>query len=85
LIIHIAPARLPAAGGLECILLIDREVAALFRFRDEPRRESRGFIRHLTPHHKARKIMLVSGDRESEVLRQLINQPSAFGEKIVKD
>jgi len=77
-----AAARLPAAGGLECILLIDREVAALFRFRDEPRRESRGFIRHLTPHHKARKIMLVSGDRESEVryLAQEIGIPEVhFG------
>jgi cation transport ATPase len=73
---------LPAAGGLECILLVDREVAALFRFRDEPRRESRSFIRHLTPHHQARKIMLVSGDRESEVryLAQEIGIPEVhFG------
>jgi heavy metal translocating P-type ATPase len=77
-----AAARLPAAGGLECILFIDGEVAALFRFRDEPRRESRSFIRHLTPRHQARKIMLVSGDRESEVryLAQEIGIPEVhFG------
>jgi len=60
-------ARLPAAGGLECVLLIESEFAAFFRFRDEPRRESGRFIRHLKPRHRARKIMLLSGDRESEV------------------
>jgi heavy metal translocating P-type ATPase len=59
--------RLPATGGLECVLLLDGEFAALFRFRDEARKDSRNFIRHLTPRHGARKIMLVSGDRESEV------------------
>jgi heavy metal translocating P-type ATPase len=58
---------LPAAGGLECVLLVDSEFAAFFRFRDEPRRESGYFIRHLKPRHRARKIMLLSGDRESEV------------------
>jgi cation transport ATPase len=62
-----AVAGLPAAGGLECVLLVDNEFAAFFRFRDEPRRESGHFIQHLKPCHWARKIMLVSGDRESEV------------------
>ncbi len=74
-------ARLPA-GGLECVLLVDREFAAFFRFRDEPRRESGRFIRHLMPRHRARKIMLVSGDRESEVryLAQTIGIPEVhFG------
>jgi heavy metal translocating P-type ATPase len=60
-------AQLPAAGGLECVLLVDDEFAAFFRFRDEPRQESGRFIRHLKPLHRARKIMLLSGDRESEV------------------
>lgn len=61
-------AALPAQeGGMECIILIDGRFAALLRFRDEPRREGKQFIRHLGPKHGIRKIMLVSGDRESEV------------------
>jgi P-type E1-E2 ATPase len=52
---------------MECVLLIDGEFAALFRFRDEPRNDSRRFIRHLRPQHDTPKIMLLSGDRESEV------------------
>jgi heavy metal translocating P-type ATPase len=59
---------LPApAGGMECVVLIDGQFAALLRFRDEPRREGKQFIRHLGPKHGIQKIMLVSGDRESEV------------------
>lgn len=54
-------------GGLECILVVDGQFAALFRFRDEPRHESRSFIRHLFPKHHLTKIMLLSGDRKSEV------------------
>lgn len=57
----------PAAGGMECVLLIDGKFGALFRFRDEPRKESHGFIKHLSPKHNVSKIMLLSGDRESEV------------------
>jgi heavy metal translocating P-type ATPase len=57
----------PHAGGLECVVLIDRLYAATFRFRDEPRREGELFIAHLRPKHDFRRIMLVSGDRESEV------------------
>lgn len=57
----------PMAGGLECVLLIDGKFAALFRFRDAPRDESRPFIRHLFPKHHLKKVMLLSGDRESEV------------------
>ena len=59
--------RLPAPGGLECVLLIDGVFAALFRFRDEPRKDCARFIRHLRPRHHVRKIMLLSGDREPEV------------------
>jgi P-type E1-E2 ATPase len=57
----------PVAAGLECILLVNDQFAALFRFRDAPRDESRPFIRHLVPKHHLNKIMLLSGDRESEV------------------
>jgi heavy metal translocating P-type ATPase len=57
----------PSAGGLECVALIDGEVAATLRFRDEPRAESKSFISHLTPRHRADRLILLSGDRESEV------------------
>ncbi|MEX2306185.1 MAG: heavy metal translocating P-type ATPase [Pirellulales bacterium] len=55
------------AGGLECVVVIDGEYAATLRFRDEPRHEGESFIAHLRPKHDFRRIMLVSGDRESEV------------------
>jgi heavy metal translocating P-type ATPase len=57
----------PHAGGLECLVLVDGRYAATFRFRDEPRGEGKSFIAHLRPKHNFRRIMLVSGDRESEV------------------
>jgi heavy metal translocating P-type ATPase len=56
-----------AAGGLECVLLLDEQYAATFRFRDAPRQEGVSFIQHLGPKHAFDKLMLVSGDRESEV------------------
>lgn len=57
----------PAAGGLECLVFMDRVYAGLFRFRDTPRRESRLFIRHLKPRHQVTRVVLLSGDHESEV------------------
>jgi heavy metal translocating P-type ATPase len=57
----------PTSSGLECVVLIAERCAALFRFHDSPRQESKSFIGHLNPHHEVTKIMLVSGDRESEV------------------
>jgi heavy metal translocating P-type ATPase len=57
----------PLAGGLECVVLVDGKYAATYRFRDEPRPEGRTFIRHLGPHHDVDRVMIVSGDRESEV------------------
>jgi heavy metal translocating P-type ATPase len=60
--------QLPALSvGLECIILVDNQYAATFRFQDVPRQESASFIMHLSPAHQFTKIMLVSGDRESEV------------------
>jgi heavy metal translocating P-type ATPase len=59
---------LPAMGsGLECVVFIDEHYAATMRFHDAPRGDSRLFIQHLKPRHGVRKVMLVSGDRESEV------------------
>lgn len=61
---------LPAAEtGLECVVFMDGAFAALFRFHDEPRVESRSFIGHLQPQHQARKVILLSGDRRPEVER----------------
>jgi heavy metal translocating P-type ATPase len=56
-----------AGGGLECVVTIDDRYAATFRFRDAPRAESRSFVKHLGPQHHFRRVMIVSGDRESEV------------------
>jgi heavy metal translocating P-type ATPase len=55
------------ASGLECLLFVDGKYAAAIRFHDAPRKESASFIQHLEPKHGVAKVMLVSGDRESEV------------------
>jgi P-type E1-E2 ATPase len=55
------------SSGLECVVFIDERYAATMRFHDAPRADSRLFIQHLKPRHGVRKVMLVSGDRESEV------------------
>lgn len=57
----------PVAGGLECVVVIDQRYAAALRFRDAPRAESLPFVKHLGPKHRFERVMLVSGDRESEV------------------
>jgi len=57
----------PTAGGLECMVVIDDKFAATFRLRDAPRAEGHSFIQHLGPKHQFQRIMIVSGDRESEV------------------
>ena len=55
------------SSGLECLIFIDEKYAAAIRFHDAPRRDSASFIQHLQPKHGVRKVILVSGDRESEV------------------
>ena len=57
----------PMSGGLECVVLLDERLAAILRFRDEPRKEGEHFVRHLAPKHHFDRVMLVSGDQESEV------------------
>ncbi len=57
----------PKTGGLECVIVVDGRYAATYRFRDEPRAEGEAFVKHLAPMHGFRKVMLVSGDRLSEV------------------
>jgi len=62
-------AKLPTISpGLECVVFIDQKFAALLRFHDEPRAESSSFVRHLQPKHRARQVVLLSGDRRSEVM-----------------
>ncbi len=63
-----AVALLPAPeGGMECVVRMDGQLAGFFRFRDTPREEGASFIRHLKPRHRFERVLLVSGDRESEV------------------
>lgn len=54
-------------GGLECVIVIDNEFAALMHFADEPRIESKPFIHHLASKHGVQNVVLLSGDRPSEV------------------
>jgi heavy metal translocating P-type ATPase len=63
-----AAERLPSVtGGLECVVVVDAAVEAVLRFRDAPRADGRSFVDHLMPAHRLSRVMLVSGDRESEV------------------
>ena len=64
----VTPPDLPAvSAGLECLVFLDGSYAATLRFRDEPRHDSSAFVSHLGPKHSAQKVILLSGDRESEV------------------
>jgi heavy metal translocating P-type ATPase len=59
---------LPAhEAGLECVVLLDGRLAGLCRFRDEPRADGSAFVGHLGHRHRIERVMLISGDRESEV------------------
>lgn len=70
----------PLEQGLECVILIDQNPAAIFYFRDTPRAESHPFINHLAPNHNFKKIILLSGDRDSEVnyLASLLEIKNSF-------
>ncbi|MCO6046361.1 heavy metal translocating P-type ATPase [Aeoliella sp. ICT_H6.2] len=57
----------PTIGGMECVLVVDDQYVGTYRFRDEPRREGAQFIHHLEPMHRFDRVLLVSGDRASEV------------------
>jgi len=73
----------PAAGGLECVVVIGGHYAALFRFRDAPRSDSLPFVRHLGPKHHFARVLLVSGDRETEVryLAEQVGITEIYAEK----
>ncbi|HVU48520.1 MAG TPA: heavy metal translocating P-type ATPase [Terracidiphilus sp.] len=55
------------AMGLECVIMIDGELAGLMRFHDQPRHDSKHFLSHIESRHGFNKIVLLSGDRPSEV------------------
>jgi heavy metal translocating P-type ATPase len=57
----------PTGSGLECVMLVDGRYAATFRFRDQPRPDGAYFIGHLGRRHHFERVLLVSGDRETEV------------------
>ena len=57
----------PLASGLECVVWIDEQYAGALRFHDAPRHDTRPFVHHLSPSHQVNRVLLVSGDRESEV------------------
>jgi len=57
----------PLESGLECLVFIGGEYASAIRFHDAPRKNSASFIQHLEPKHAVAKVILLSGDRESEV------------------
>jgi heavy metal translocating P-type ATPase len=57
----------PIVSGMECVFEIDGKYGGTYRFRDEPRTEGAQFIRHLEPKHQFDRVLLVSGDRSSEV------------------
>ena len=42
-------------------------IAGAFRFHDAPRHDTKPFVHHLDPSHQVNRVLLVSGDRESEV------------------
>jgi len=62
-----AQSQLPTGMGLECVVLLDGQLGAYFRFRDTPRSDSKPFITHLGPMHGITKAMIISGDRLEEV------------------
>jgi heavy metal translocating P-type ATPase len=70
----------PEAGGLECVILVDDQYAATYRFRDTPRPDGASFIEHLGPRHRINRTLLVSGDRDSEVqyLAELVGIKDVF-------
>ncbi len=73
----------PPTGGLECLVLIDGKYVATFSFRDAPRKEGKSFVAHLGPKHRFDRVMIVSGDRESEVryLAEQVGIPEIYSAK----
>lgn len=56
-----------SSEGMESIIIINDKLAGILKFRDTLRREGYSFIAHLIPIHHFKRILIVSGDRLSEV------------------
>ena len=65
------------------MVTIDQRYAAALRFRDAPRAESRSFVKHLGPKHQFSRVLIVSGDRESEAhyLAEQVGIQDVYAEK----
>lgn len=74
---------LPEGKGLECVLVVDGKLAGYYRFRDQPRSDSKLFIHHLAANHGINRVMIVSGDREEEVryLANVVGISEVYGGK----
>ncbi len=72
-----------AVGKLECVILINDEYAATYRFRDVPRKDSAKFVDHLAKRHGIENVTLLSGDRDTEAqyLAQLVGIQDVEGDK----
>ena len=57
----------PPSPGLECVMLIDDQLAGVFHLQDQPRHDSKHFIKHLGSRHQIDEVILLSGDRLAEV------------------
>jgi heavy metal translocating P-type ATPase len=57
----------PSGAGMECVVLVNDQLAALMRFHDRPRKESKPFIDHLPLKHAVGQLTILSGDRDAEV------------------
>jgi len=57
----------PQSSGMDCVLIVEGRLSGLIQFHDRPRNEGRPFIRHLKPKHHIRRLIILSGDRDSEV------------------
>ncbi len=77
------PSLPPLVSGLECLVLIDSHYAGTLRFHDAPRHDTKPFVHHLNPSHQVNRVLLVSGDRESEVryLAQEVGITEVFAEQ----
>ena len=69
------------------MVVIDNRYAATLRFRDAPRAESHSFVKHLGPKHQFQRIMLLSGDRESEAryLAEQVGITEIYAQKSPED
>jgi len=73
----------PASTGLESIIVVNDRYAATYRFLDVARADSRTFVGHLAPTHGFTRVLLVSGDRETEVgrLAQAVSIDHVYAEQ----